>query len=480
MIVTSDIKVHEVQTFLVPAVCRTPLSFGAVVVEELPIGYAKATVENRAGKVATGWGAMFLMDLWAWPSSRATHEQKNRLMCSLLGAYADLVTAGGDFAHPLAIFLDREQELRKANRELCDRLTPGEEMPFLGALVAASPVDHALHDAFGNVNGMDSYLGCGPEHMSFDLSRCLGPEFSGVYPSQFLRDAYSLQIPIFHLVGGLDILRRTDVPEEHLEDGLPNSLEEWIERDGVFCLKVKLRGNDMNWDLERTAAVSRVYHDAQAAARSDLPGSPFLTADFNEQCESPDYVTEYLGRLREQSPAAFSELLYIEQPTERDLLAHRWDMRGISAVKPVLVDESLTSADDLRLALELGWSGIALKSCKCLSSDLVLLCAAERAGIPYAIQDLTNPSLALIESIGLAARSNPIKGVETNSRQFFPGANRLIAETHAGLCEIRDGYARTASIAGTGLGFQIERVSGFTDYLREADSAFRSARSENG
>lgn len=471
----SDTRVHEVQTFLVPAACRTPLSFGAVVVEELPIGYARATVENRAGKVATGWGAMFLMDLWAWPSSRASHEQKNLVMCRLLDAYARGVMDAGEFAHPLAIFLGHEQELRKANRELCDRLTPGEEMPFLGALVAVSPVDHAIHDAFGNVNGIDSYLAYGPEHMSFDVSRHLGQEFSGIYPSQFLRPAYVSQVPVFHLVGGLDILHRADVPKDHPSDGFPNSLDEWIERDGVFCLKVKLRGHDMDWDLERTLAVSRVYHDTQAAARRDLPRVPFLTADFNEQCESPDYVMEYLERVRERSPAAFSELLYIEQPTERDLLAHRWDMSGLSAVKPVLVDESLTSIDDLRLALELGWSGIALKSCKCLSSDLLLLCAAERAGIPYAIQDLTNPSLALIESIGLAARINTIKGVESNSRQFFPQANELVAEAHPGLFEIRDGYAHTESIAGAGLGFQIERIPGFASHIEKADAFFRSS-----
>jgi hypothetical protein len=110
----------------------------------------------------------------------------------------------------------------------------------------------------------------------------------------------------------------------------------------------------------------------------------------------------------------------------------------------------------------------------------MLLCAAEQAGIPYAIQDLTNPSLALIESVGFAARTNPIKGVETNSRQFFPQANHLLAEAHSGLCEIRDGYARTASISGTGLGFQIERMPGFMDYLEKADTTFRSARSLDG
>ena len=66
----SDIRILEIQTHRTAVRCRTPLKFGAVVVEELPIGYARVTVENRSGAVAQGWGAMFLMDLWAWPVSQ--------------------------------------------------------------------------------------------------------------------------------------------------------------------------------------------------------------------------------------------------------------------------------------------------------------------------------------------------------------------------------------------------------------------------
>ena len=154
-----------------------------------------------------------------------------------------------------------------------------------------------------------------------------------------------------------------------------------------------------------------------------LPSQPYLTADTNEQCESPDYIVEYLHKVRELAPQVYDEILYIEQPTERDLTAHRWDMRPIAELKPVLIDESLTSVEDFALAMELGWSGIALKSCKCLSADLLFVPLAERARIPYAVQDLTNPSLALLQSVGLAARTHTILGVEANSRQFFPAAN---------------------------------------------------------
>jgi L-alanine-DL-glutamate epimerase-like enolase superfamily enzyme len=351
-----------------------------------------------------------------------------------------------------------EGELRRLSAALCARHTPGEEMPFLGALIAASPVDHALHDAFGHAAGIDSYRGYGPECMGFDLSRYLGPDYRGVYPSQFLRQDYLPQVPVFHLVGGLDLLRRAEVTAAFPQDGIPNSLDDWIVRDGVYCLKVKLRGRDLAWDVARTQEVAAIYHAVRATARPDLPPRPYLTADTNEQCESPDYIVAYLRTLAEQTPQVFAEILYIEQPTERDLTAHRWDMRPIAQLKPVLIDESLSRIEDFALARELGWSGIALKSCKCLSSDLLFVPLAELAHIPYAVQDLTNPSLALLESVGLAARTHTILGVEANSRQFFPAANALAAAVHPDLYQVRNGVASTATLCGSGLGFQIERM----------------------
>lgn len=465
----SDVRIVEIQTYKTPVRCRTPLKFGAVVVEELPIGYCRAVVENRNGSRAEGWGAMFLMDLWAWPVSRAPHAAKNRVMRELLDAYAQTVAGYQEFAHPIELFMETEPELRRLNRELCARHTPGEEMPFLGALIAASPVDHALHDAFGKANNIDSYRGYGPEHMGFDLARYLGPEYRGVYPSQFLRQDYLPQIPVFHLVGGLDLLRREQVTADFPQDGIPNSLDDWIIRDGVYCLKVKLQGRDLAWDLARTQEVAAIYHEVRATARPDLPARPYLTADTNEQCESPDYIVEYLRKLQEQTPQVYQEILYIEQPTERDLNAHRWDMRPISQLKPVLIDESLSSIEDFALARELGWSGIALKSCKCLSSDLLFVPMAELAHIPYAVQDLTNPSLALLESVGLAARTHTILGVEANSRQFFPAANEIAAAVHPDLYQVRDGVARTGTLCGTGLGMQVHRMSGLQAALEAAD-----------
>ena len=60
-------------------------------------------------------------------------------MCDLLDAYAQLVAGYNDYAHPIELFMETEDDLRRLSREVCARHTPGEEMPFLGALDLRQP-----------------------------------------------------------------------------------------------------------------------------------------------------------------------------------------------------------------------------------------------------------------------------------------------------------------------------------------------------
>jgi len=167
-----------------------------------------------------------------------------------------------------------------------------------------------------------------------------------------------------------------------------------------------------------------------------------------------------LDKIRQRSPACYDSILYIEHPTERDLSASRHDMRKLAALKPVILDESLTDLDSFDLALELGWSGIALKSCKGQSSDILFCSRAKEEGIAYSVQDLTNPGLSLFHSVGLGARLYTIMGVEANSRQFFPDATSAAEKAvHGGIFKLTNGNARTDSLRGTGLGYQMEKIN---------------------
>jgi len=461
----SDIRIKELRPHYTFETARTPLKFGAVVVEKLDFCRVEAVVENGKGQTASGWGAIFLMDFWGWPTPELSHDVKAAAMKEVTERYIRLAASYDEPGHPVDIFMALEDDLRRINVEVSSgaiHRAPGTgamnraaTQPFLGALVCASPVDAALHDAFGNVNGIDTYCGYGPEFMS-DLSRHLGPKYAGKYASDYIRPAYLPEIPVFHLVGGLDKLTPADLDGAEPQDGTPNCLEEWIAYEGVYCLKVKLRGTDLDWDVDRTMAVYEIGREGLAKrGQTEM----HLTADTNEQCDSPDYIIEYLERIRAQSQDCYDRILYIEQPTERDLNASRHDMRKLAALKPVIVDESLTDLASFDLALELGWSGIALKSCKGQSSDVLFCARAKEEGIAYSVQDLTNPGLSLFHSVGLGARLYTIMGVEANSRQFFPASTSDAEKAvHGDIFRLTNGNAKTHSLRGTGLGYQMEKI----------------------
>lgn len=451
----SDIKIMEVEPHFIETKCRTPLKFGSVVVEELAYCQTRVRVCNGKGEVADGWGGIFLMDNWCFPTSRISHELKDQAMKKLVKRFANLYESYKNYDHPVDIFMELEQYFDIIKKDVCKELGLIEEMPYLGALVCASSIDAAVHDAFGMVNNISTYNGYGRSFMRFDLSRYLGPSFNGRYIESYIRPEYKPVIPVFHLVGGLDKLRKNEIDEGDPKDGLPNTLDEWIKKDGLFCLKVKLNGRDLEWDIDRMLEVVSIAHEAQEeTGKSAL----YFSADTNEQCEHPDYIVEMLLKLKERSQTAYQELLYVEQPTERDLQAHRYNMREVAGLKPVIIDESLTTLEDFDLAMELGWSGIALKTCKCQSSALLFAAKADDSRIPYTVQDLTNPGISLIQSVGLASRINTFMGVEANSAQFFPKASEPEANVHPGVYFRNKGMLSTSSLKGYGLGYQMEKI----------------------
>ncbi len=410
----------------------------------------RATVENRRGDTAEGLGNILLSDIWGYPSAEMSHEDRDEAMREVALRFCELLMEGARFGHPIDLYMEVKPELKRIADEVGAGLAVATPMPVLGALVCASPADAALHDAFGNVNGICSYDGYGPEFIDHDLSRYLGDEFAGKYVADYVHDAYRPDMPIFHLVGGMDKLRRDEVTGDDPDDGLPVSLDQWIERDGLICYKVKLTGADIDSDVARTVEVAQVIDENR-----DLIGGDrfYLSTDSNEMNESPETVVEYAEKLREASPTAYEALLYFEQPTERDLRVHCFDMREVAEHKPVVVDEGVTDVEMLQLAEELGWSGVGLKTCKGHSSALLYVAYAHEHDLVVTVQDLTNPGLSLIHSVGLAARIDTLMGVEYNSRQYLPNAAPELRAKHPDLFTVTGGRIRTGSLSETGLGY---------------------------
>ena len=256
-------------------------------------------------------------------------------------------------------------------------------------------------------------------------------------------------MPLYHLVGALDPIVEADV-KKPVGDGLPETLPEWIRRDGLTHIKIKLNGDDLAWDLERVLRVDRAADETQ---RGRGVTRWHYSLDFNEKCPNVGYLVEFLRKLREGAPAAFERIQYVEQPTKRDLKADRANVMGeASKLKPVVIDESLTDLESLLLAREMGYTGAALKACKGQSQALLMAAAAQKHDMFLCVQDLTCPGASLIHSAGLAAHVPGVQAIEANSRQYVPAANKEWAERFPGIFVIKDGMMETACLDGLGLG----------------------------
>jgi len=452
----TDIQVRGASLHFLPVKTRVPLKFGTEALTEVTCARACVRVTDRAGNTAQGWGETPLSVQWVWPgalSYRDRDEALRRFCITLARAWVDFPPAG----HPMELGGSFQEQvlptlLARANIERGPQSAP---IPWLAALVCCSVFDQAVHDAFGQVTGQPVYQTYSPEFMNDDLSRFLEPahdakvSFRGLYPKDFLAARPLMRLRAWHLVGGLDALSQDDLTGAEPQDGYPVLLRDWIRRDGLKCLKVKLRGNDAAWDFDRVERVGQIGVEEEVE---------WLSADFNCTVSDPCYVDEILDRLRDTHPRLYGMILYVEQPFPYDLETHRIDARSVSARKPLFLDESAHDWRLIRLGRELGWSGVALKTCKTQTGALLGACWARAHGMTLMVQDLSNPMMAQMPHLLLAAYVGTIMGVETNGMQFYPEASLPEAAVHPGIYRRRDGMVDLSSLRGPGFGYRLGEI----------------------
>ena len=89
---------------------------------------------------------------------------------------------------------------------------------------------------------------------------------------------------------------------------------------------------------------------------------------------------------------------------------------------------------------------------------LLALAWARSHGMGLMVQDLTNPMLAQIPHVLLAAHVGTIMGVETNAMQFYPEASRAEAKVHPGLYRRRKGKIDLSTVRGVGFGYKVNEI----------------------
>jgi L-alanine-DL-glutamate epimerase-like enolase superfamily enzyme len=446
---STDIRIDDVSFSYEDFHYRTPIKFGGTAVDRVTILNVDITVRTVGGKPMRGFGSMPLGNVWSFPSRQLNYDQTLAAMKACAERVARITAAYKEFGHPIDLTLALEPEYVRAAATVSTELRLAEPMPILCTLVCASPFDAALHDAFGKVHGLNCYHTYGPDFLTHDLGHYLGSDFRGETLDRYVRKSPQPRLPLYHLIGALDPLEEKDIPRR-LNDGLPETLGEWIDYDGLTHLKIKLNGDDLAWDVGRVVAVDRVAAEAQqrrGVARW------YYSLDFNEKCANVGYLLEFLRQVREQTPAGFERIQYIEQPTARDLKANRHNvMHEASRIRPVVIDESLIDLESLQIAREMGYTGAALKACKGQTQSLLMAAAAQKMGMFLCVQDLSCPGASLIHSAGLASHVPGVAAIESNSRQYVPAANAPWQGRFPGMFRGQNGTLATECLTGPGLG----------------------------
>jgi hypothetical protein len=285
--------------------------------------------------------------------------------------------------------------------------------------------------------------------MKYDLGHYLGPEYKGQFPVKYVSQEPKRRMPLYHLVSAIDPIEESDITKR-INDGLPETLPEWIRYNGLTHFKIKLNGDDPKWDVDRVLRVDRVTTETQKQRGAT---DWVYSLDFNEKCPNVQYLLDFLHEVKRKTPGGYARIQYVEQPTARDLKAHPENvMHEAAKLRPVVIDESLVDVDALLLSQKMGYTGAALKACKGQSHMMLIASVAEKHKLFLCVQDLTCPGASLIQSASLAAHVPGVAAIEANSRQYVPAANKAWVSKFPGIFKITDGNMDTSELNKIGLG----------------------------
>jgi hypothetical protein len=424
--------VQEISLYERDVRLRLPFRFGIVTLTEAPQAFVRARIRLENGIEAQGGAAELLAPKWFDKDPALTNEQNFEQLRASLRLARDAYLASGEntaFGHSIEIYgpqiaLGAAQGLNSLvacygpaliDRAVLDALCRALDISFYKAVAA-------------NIPGVAA-PGWQADLMAFAMDDFL----AGLKP----RSAIAAR----HTVGLVDPI---SAAEKKIDDGLPETLEEVVDRYRHRWFKLKV-GGDVRADVERLSAIASVL-DARI-------GDPYrATLDGNEQFADADEVV-HLWRMMQEEPRLrrlASSIVFIEQPIKRSH-ALAGDISALAEEKPVIIDESDDSLEAFARARRLGYSGVSSKTCKGMYKSLLnaarcRLWNKEEGRDRYFMsgEDLTlQAGLALQQDLALVSLLG-LSHVERNGHHYVNGMAGLPqAEQQSFLEAHKDLYERS-------------------------------------
>ncbi len=434
------LSLTEVAFARTPCRTRLPFRFGAVTVTSADLLTCRVRCAG-GGTTSNGFSADLLVPRWFRKDTDATPQQDadELLQCATAAAEAFAARLNSPdtvFAAWLEVF----GACTGNDPDAPDRLARG----FGVALV-----ERALLDAASRLAGLpfaqalrEDVFGFSPGAVHNELA---GWDWRAALPRP------QGHILTRHTVGMLDVLRTADLlPEQRVDDGLPQTLEQDLAAYGHRWLKVKIGAGH-----ERDRA--RLLDLAEFLAERDL--APGITLDGNEQYRDTAQLAELLEAVAAEPRGGelLTRVAWIEQPLARaftfDAARHR-DVARVTKFAPLILDEADSGPDSFRRALDLGYRGVSVKNCKGVFRALANFGLCRLApGRLQSSEDLTNVGVLPLQQDLVTAAVLGLPHSERNGHHYFRGLDHLGPEAAA--AEARDHADLYGPIGGGGFGLRI-------------------------
>jgi hypothetical protein len=407
------LKVLEVHVHERPVVLRLPFRFGVVTLRECPQAFARVLVDVEGHGEAWGMAAEVLAPKWFDKNPDLSNDDNlDQLRTSIRIAAEAYMAAGPATAFNLFQSSYSNQISKGADAGL----------PPLAAGYGQALLDRAIVDGLC-MSTISTFAAAISSNLP-GITTAITPELSGFAMDDFLAGLTPLDhVAARHTVGMIDPLVTGDQsPEERLDDGLPETLEEVIAAYGTRHFKIKITG-DVDEDTERLTRV--------AATLDQIEGSYAASIDGNEQYGDEEGVLDLFGRLDGLADPALRRLMastiYIEQPINRNA-SLKTSVHRIAKRAPLIIDESDGTLDAFPKHRQLGYTGVSSKTCKGFYKSILNAArcrqwTAEGDGTTYFLsgEDLTlQAGLATQQDLALVSLLG-IDHVERNAHHYTHG-----------------------------------------------------------
>ena len=388
-----------------------------------PLGHVRLALSGDQGRQTFGCAGDGLWVSWLDKRPDLSTKVKLRGLVALIHRARDIYLETPSFDSPFEKWRTCHELIMQAGRE------QGEE--DLTSSFASALLERALLDAVCRLEQKplfemvrENRIGFNPETVHPELQ---GMRFADRFPRRPLSHFH-----VRHTVGLADPLTETDLrPSDRVGDGEPETLEEFVRRDGITYFKVKISG-DPSWDLDRLSRIWDVISTQPQTA---------VTLDANEAYDDLEIFASFVTRLEKGLLGLYQHLLYIEQPLSRGLThdpsAEPW-IRRISKSKPVVIDESDGTLESFRRAFAMGYSGTSHKNCKgffksLLNYTLIAHYAVSGHNAILSAEDLSNLPIVPLHQDFASLGVLGINHCERNGHHYHFGLSMLTDKEKAGV-----------------------------------------------